>query len=130
MAEFNINHWKLLLRDITEYYGFVTQGRRVPEAEWGTEKLLFGRSVVSNSATPWNVALSMGFSRQEYWSGLPFIRIPWTVFHGVPKSRTGLSDSHFPPPGDLPHPGMELQSPALASEPPGEATGKRLSILN
>ena len=33
-------------------------------------------SVVSDSATPWTIAsqapLSMGFSRQEYWSGLPF----------------------------------------------------------
>ena len=32
--------------------------------------------VMSDSATPWTVArqapLSMGFSRQEYWSGLPF----------------------------------------------------------
>ena len=40
------------------------------------------------------VSLSMGFSRQEYWSGLP-----------------------FPPPGDLPDPGIEpmsLMSPALA----------------
>ena len=34
--------------------------------------------------------LSMGFSRQEYWSGLP-----------------------CPPPGDLPNPGIELTSPAL-----------------
>ena len=45
-------------------------------------------------ATPWAVAyqspLSMGFSRQEYWSGLP-----------------------FPPPGDLPDPGIELGSPTL-----------------
>ena len=46
-------------------------------------------SVVSDSfVTPWTAArqtpLSMGFSRQEYRSGLP-----------------------FPPPGDLPHPGME-----------------------
>ena len=47
---------------------------------------------------PWTVAcwapLSMGFSRQEYWSGLP-----------------------FPPPGDLPDEGIELTSlvsPALA----------------
>ena len=35
------------------------------------------RSVVSNFATPWTVArqapLSMGFPRQEYWSGLPFL---------------------------------------------------------
>ena len=41
------------------------------------------------SATPWTVAgqapLSMGFSRQEYWRGLL-----------------------FPPPGDLPHPGIKL----------------------
>ena len=49
--------------------------------------------------TPWTIAhqalLSMEFSRQEYWSGLP-----------------------CPPPGDLPDPGMEpksLLSPALAS---------------
>ena len=44
--------------------------------------------------TPWAVAgqapLSMGFSRQEYWSGLP-----------------------FPSPGDLPDPGIEPRSPAL-----------------
>ena len=45
-------------------------------------------------ATPWTVAyqapLSMGFSRQEYWGGLP-----------------------FPSPGDLPNPGIEPRSPAL-----------------
>ena len=38
--------------------------------------LLFSCSVTSDSATPWTVAhqapLSMGFPRQEYWSGLPF----------------------------------------------------------
>ena len=57
-------------------------------------------------ATPWTVAyqapLSMGFSRQEYWSGLP-----------------------CPPPGDLPDPGIEPRSPALQAdsllfEPPGK----------
>ena len=46
--------------------------------------------------TPWTVAhqvpLSMGFPRQEYWSGLPFSS-----------------------PGDLPNPGVERDSPALAS---------------
>ena len=56
--------------------------------------------------TPWTGAYqappSMGFSRQEYWSGLP-----------------------FPSPGDLPNPGTEpgspaLQADALPSEPPGE----------
>ena len=48
-------------------------------------------------ATPWPVArqvlLSMGFPRQEYWSGLP-----------------------FPSPGHLPDPGMELSSPALQAD--------------
>ena len=57
-------------------------------------------------ATPWTVAHqappSMGFSRQEYCSGLP-----------------------FPSPGDLPDPGIEPRSPALqadalTSEPPGK----------
>ena len=55
---------------------------------------------------PWTVAcqapLPMGFSRQEYWSGLP-----------------------FPSPGDLPNPGIkpgspELQSGSLPSEPPAK----------
>ena len=39
--------------------------------------LQFSRSVASDSATPWTVAYqappSMGFSRQEYWRGLPFL---------------------------------------------------------
>ena len=57
-------------------------------------------------ATPWTVAYqappSMGFSRLECWSGLP-----------------------FPSPGDLPDPGIEPGSPALqadtlSSEPPGK----------
>ena len=57
-------------------------------------------SVMFNSPTLWTVArqalLSMGFSRQGYWSGLP-----------------------FPSPGDLSDPGIEpnsLMSPALAGE--------------
>ena len=37
---------------------------------------MLGHSVVSNSATPWTAAhrvpLSMEFSKQEYWSGLPY----------------------------------------------------------
>ena len=56
--------------------------------------------------TPWTVTyqalLSMGFPRQEYWSGLP-----------------------FPSWGDLPDPGIKLESPALivgffTNEPPGK----------
>ena len=51
---------------------------------------------MSNSfGTPWTAVcqspLSMGFPRQEYWSGLP-----------------------FPSPGDLPDPGIKTKSPALA----------------
>ena len=77
--------------------------------------LVFNCSVVSNSFVwLWTVArqaLSMGFSRQEYWSGLP-----------------------FPPPGDLPDPGIEPASPALAggfftNEPPGKPTYWPISLL-
>ena len=64
---------------------------------------------------PWSVAHqappSMGFSRQEYWSGLP-----------------------FPSPGDLPNPGIELRSPtlqadALTSAPPGKPLNTRIQVL-
>ena len=48
-------------------------------------------------ATPWTVGhqtpASMGFPRQQYWSGLP-----------------------FPSPGDLPDPGIEPRSPALQAD--------------
>ena len=62
-------------------------------------------------ATPWTVAyqapLSMGFSRQQYWSGLP-----------------------CPSPGDLPDPGIKPRSPALQtdalpSQPPGKSKEKK-----
>ena len=61
--------------------------------------------------TPWTVAcqapLSMGFSRQGYWSGLP-----------------------FPPSGDLPSLGIEPRSPALQADSlPTELGGKPLSTL-
>ena len=69
--------------------------------------LLFSRSVMSDSfATPWTVVcqgpVSMGFPRQEYWSGLPFLS-----------------------PGGFPDPGIEPLSPALAggfftTEPQGK----------
>ena len=61
--------------------------------------------------TPWTVAyqgpLSMGFSRQGYWTGLP-----------------------FPSPEDLPDPGIEpgspeLQAETLPSELPGSYSNKR-----
>ena len=55
------------------------------------------RLVVSDSATPWTIAhqasLSMEFSRQKYWSGLP-----------------------FPSPEELPNPGIKPWSPALQAD--------------
>ena len=64
--------------------------------------------------TPWTVTYqappSMEFSRQEYWSGLP-----------------------FPSPGDLPDPEIEPRSPALqanalTSEPPGKPRPSRYDL--
>ena len=56
--------------------------------------------------TPWIMAhqalLSMGFSRQKYWSGLP-----------------------FPSPGDVPDLGIKPESPALQADPlPPDSPGK------
>ena len=65
--------------------------------------------------TPWTAAhqtpLSMGFPRQEYWSGLP-----------------------FPTPGDLPDPGIKSGSPALQadsllSEPPWKPAAHFRKVL-
>ena len=61
--------------------------------------------------TPRNIAhqdpLSMGFSRQEYWSVFP-----------------------FPPPGDLPNPGVEPRSLALQTDSlPSKSWGKKLPYL-
>ena len=118
-------------------------------------------------ATPWTVAhqapRSMKFSRQEYWSGLPFsspgdlpdpgieprspalqadslpsespvasdsFTTPWTVAHQAPllmgfPRQEYWSGLPFPSPRDLPDPGIEPASPALAggfftTEPPGK----------
>ena len=63
---------------------------------------------------PWTVAhqapLFMGFPKQEYWSGLP-----------------------FPCPGELPNPGIEPASHALAgvlftTEPPGKPTRRLITL--
>ena len=76
---------------------------KLGEVKWSEVKSL---SRVQLFAIPWTVAYqappSLGFSRQEYWSGLP-----------------------FPSPGDLPNPGIEpgspvLQADTLPSEPPGK----------
>ena len=52
------------------------------------EKMKVSHTVMFNSAIPWTVAcpaLSMEFSRQQYWSGLPFPS-PW----GLPNLRIKL----------------------------------------
>ena len=71
----------------------------------GTFNTVKSLSRVQLFATPWTVAHqappSMGFSRQEYWSGLP-----------------------FPSPGDLPNQGIEPGSPALQADVlPSESPG-------
>ena len=84
--------------------------RRRQKAFWS----LGGGGVVTKScltlATPWTIAcqapLSVGYSRQEYWSGLP-----------------------FPSPGDLPNPGIEPRPPALQADSlPPELQGKPWSL--
>ena len=81
----------------------------VPLSLLVVQACVLGRSVVSDSATPGTVTRqappSMGFSRQEYWSGLP-----------------------LPSPGDLRHPRIKPMSPATSAlangffttEPPGK----------
>ena len=84
------------------------QSNSLPGANisWKSKVKVKSLSRVRLFATPWTIAHqappSMGFSRQEYWSGLP-----------------------FPSPGDLPDPGIQPTSPALeadalTSEPPGK----------
>ena len=64
-------------------------------------------SVILDSVTPWTVScLSMKFSREEYWRGLP-----------------------FPSPVDLPDLGIYPESPALKADSlPSEPPGKLISI--
>ena len=68
-------------------------------------------SCVRLFAAPWTVAHqappSMEFSRQEYWSGLP-----------------------FPSPGDLPDPRIEPGSPAIQADAlPSEPPGKQINFI-
>ena len=101
--------WKLGLcrwNSLNQHKVMLEQDRPQPNTTGARDQSL---SSIRLFETPWTVAhqgpLSVGFSRQEYWSGLS-----------------------FPSPGDLPHPGIEptsLMSPALAgsfftTEPPGK----------
>ena len=70
----------------------------------------FIHTVMSDSLQPYGLqppSLSMEFSKQEYWSGLP-----------------------FPSPGDVPHPGIKSVSPALSGGFfPTSATWEALGTL-
>ena len=81
---------------------------------WGPHECGGGGGLVAKlcltPATPWTVAcqasLSMGFSRQEYWSGLP-----------------------FPSPGDLLNSGTEPGSPTLQADSlPTELSGVKYGL--
>ena len=101
-------HAAWLAGSLFTYQGFPWQWKHGVLTTRPPRKKVKSLSRVRLFATPWTVAhqapLSMGFSRQEYWSGLP-----------------------FPSPGDLPDPGFESRSPplradALTSEPAGQIT--------
>ena len=116
-------------------------------------------SCVRLLATPWTTAHqappSMGFSRQEYWSGVPSanrcmkryskslaireksnslppygLHRPWNS----PGQNTGVSKV-FPSPGYLPNPGIEPKSPtlqvdSLSVEPPGKPKNTGVGSLS
>ena len=96
-----------------EFCPYRSHGQQKVPAFWKqNENESVSHSAMSDSVITWTVAcqapLAMGFSRQEYWSGLP-----------------------CPPPGDLPDPGIEprsvaLQADSLPSEPPGKPWKQRL----
>ena len=100
-------HW-VFKNSLTKIWLSKGEGRRHYKNEHSVCVYVKGESVscsqVSDSATPWTAAgqapLSMGFSRQEYWSGSP-----------------------FPSPGNLLNPGIKpgsaaLLADSLPSEPP------------
>ena len=83
-----------------------------------TMMMSFSYQVVSDSVTPWVIAcqapVSMGFPSQQNWSE-----------GGEEKKKENSSGLPFPSPEDLPHPGIEPASPALAgrfstTETPGK----------
>ena len=104
-------YWRLkrVVRHISCLQGAYHQYKNIALWDWYSVKT---SSVMSDSfVTPWTVPgqapLSMGFSRQEEWNGLP-----------------------LPSPGDLPNPGIKPMSPALTGrlftiESPGKPSVKK-----
>ena len=112
---------RVFLDEINIWLGGLRQLVYPPQCGWvivqsieGPCSAALSRSVVFDSLQPHGLyiarqaPLSMGFSRQEYWSGLP-----------------------VPSPGDLPDPGIELRSPTLQEDSlPSEPPGKPIEGLN
>ena len=94
--------WHVAVHGVAESWNELAIQQQQQPAAWKTLPAQFAVlscSVVSNSfATPWTVAcqlpLFLGFSREEYWRGQPFLL-----------------------PEDLPDPGMDLTSLALTGGP-------------
>ena len=86
MNLFTGQQWRCRHREQTDGRG---GGRRREEKLLSRVRLFATPSTVAYQAPP-----SIGFSRQEYWSGLPFLS------------------------PDLPNPGIEPGSPALQAKPP------------
>ena len=90
MACFPLGISPILKASDTVHVPMISKHEALPQVKVKVKLL----SRVQLLATPWTVAYqappSMGFSRQEYWSGLP-----------------------FPSPEDLPNPGIELGSSTL-----------------
>ena len=101
-------------------------------------------------ATPWTAAYqappSMGFSRQEYWSGVPLpspvqllsrvqlFVTPWTTLSKQFSRQEYWRGQPFASPGDLPNPRIKhgsptLQADSLPSEPPGKLTHTKFSQI-
>ena len=84
-----------------------SQGSPEKQNQWDMPELSHGQLFVTPRTAARQAPLSMGFSRQEYWSGWP-----------------------FPPPGGLPHPGIKLgllhwQGDPLTTEAPGKPLNRR-----
>ena len=117
------------------------------KAQWCSGGRLVAKSCPT-LATPWTIArqasLSMGFSRQKYWSGLPFSspedlpdpgiepRSPGlqvddlpTELWGKPSNQEYWSGQPIPSPADLPNPEIKPGFPTLQADSlPTELCGK------
>ena len=90
----------LLLKNYRSVISLITSFRSFDSYTYLHSEVKWSRSVVSDSVTPWTAASqappSMGFSRQEYWSGLPSPSPSiWTTCQYILKSGDFTSPSLF-----------------------------------